>query len=736
MHKEFDVEEVMQQMTMEEKVYLLQAKDDWHLNGVERLGVPSVMLTDGPNGVRIMVTPNEEPVLTTSMPVESLLSSSWDTELEEKVGESMGRECRRFGVNILLGPGANAKRSPLGGRNFEYFSEDPYLSGKMAAAMIRGVQSQGVGTSLKHYVANDQETRRFSMNANVDERTLHEICLKPFQIAIQEGNPTTIMGAYPRVQGTYACENKYMLEDVLRDSYGYEGVVLSDWGACVDKVASVRNGLDLETGSYERQDQLLTAIESGEISMDVIDTHVKRVLELIRKVTADAATVPFDWDQQHAMVVKAAGESMVLLKNNQNVLPLDRGKKIAVIGNLAKNPHFAGAGSSTTMPHQLDIPLEYIGKYSNVTYADGYIGVDAEEGLIREAVETARNADTLLVFVGTLASMDSEGSDRADIKLPDSQTALLQKLSELDKTIVLINSSGSAMDLSYADSVSDAVLYAGLGGEGVGAAIADILFGTVNPSGKLTETFPLCIEHTPAYPFYPGDEDEVYYKEEIFNGYRYYDTKKMPVLYPFGYGLSYTTFAYSNLKLSEAKINKDDELTVTVEVTNTGSLSGAEVVELYVSDKKSYLMRPEKELKEFSKIFLNPGETRQISFALNKDAFAYYVPHLHRYAVESGIFEIMIGASSRDIRLSECVEVISDDEVRKPLTGGNIMQEFYEDDRYTGKVKAVLDILHTTEDNPLFPVIMGIRLVQFPRFLKYLHISDEAAEQMVNMILN
>lgn len=731
-----DKEKILEEMSLEEKALLLQAKDAWTLNGVIRLGVPEVVLTDGPNGVRLTPSDVTEVIHSTAIPTESIISSSWDTKLLEKVGQMLAEECHYYRVGILLGPGVNAKRSPLGGRNFEYYSEDPYLSGKLAAAEIKGVQSDGVGTSLKHYVANDQETRRFTMDATVDERTLREILLTPFEIAIKEAKPWTIMAAYPKLRGTHLCENKYVLNDILRDEYGYEGVVLSDWGAVADKVASHKNGLDLETGSYESAGELMDAVNKGEITEEELNTHVMRVLSLLEKVQNGQKEITIDWEAHHKLAREAAAESIVLLKNDNNILPLKPGCKVAVIGAFAVNPRYGGCGSSGISPRQLDIPYEFIKNMSDAVYAKGYETEEPDQQLMDEACKIAKDQDAVIVFIGTTETSESEGSDRKNMKLPDSQIKLIEALKNVNSNLILCNSSGSAVELGIVEKAAKAVLHTGLAGEGGGAALADILFGKVSPSGKLSETFPICLENTPAYPNFPGTDDNVVYHEGLLQGYRYYDTKKIGVQYPFGFGLSYTTFEYSNLRLSSKKLTNGDSLMVEVDVTNTGNMEGSEIVQIYVSDPESTLVRPEKELKGFARVNLKPQETKTVTITLNERAFAYYVPYLKRYAIESGLFNILIASSSKDIRLQDDIYFDSHDELRLPLGMYNSLEEFYKDDRYAVATKEVFQEMNIPENSPVFPIASGMLLKDLPGFVKYFQISENEGKEMQRKILS
>lgn len=731
-----DVYDILAQLTLEEKVYLLQAKDGWSLNGVDRLSIPNVSLTDGPSGVRLAINEKMDTLPATALPTESCLSASWDEALVEEMGRLMAEECQEYGVGILLGPGVNAKRSPLAGRNFEYYSEDPFLSGKLAAAMIRGVQSLGVGTSLKHYVANDQETRRFTSDASVDERTLRELLLAPFEIAIKEAKPWTIMGAYPKLRGTQLCENAYVLKDVLRDEYGYQGVVLTDWGACVHKVTAHKNGLDLETGSWERAQEMLDAVKTGEITEAEIDEHVLRVLALIDKVQSGRKEIKVDWEQHHKLARKAAAESIVLLKNDDKILPLESSSKLAVIGSFAAEPRYGGGGSSGVLPKQLDRPLEFIEANAQVEYAAGYDAETPNAELISDACAAAEGKDAVIVFVGTTAVTESEGADRKDLSLPQSHLALLRALAEVNTNLVVCNFSGAAVELAPIESAAKAILHAGLFGEGGGAALADVLFGKVNPSGKLTETFPIRLEHTPAYPYFPGTDNHISYHEGLLQGYRWYDTRKLPVQYPFGHGLSYTEFTYSNLRFSKELLHKGDVLTVSVDVTNTGAVFGTEIVQIYVADPQSMLVRPEKELKGFARVELQPGETKTVKIDLDERAFAYYVPHVGRYCVESGEFKIMAASSSSDIRLEGTIQFQSTDELRHQLTMENTMEEFLNDDRYADAVHQVYAAIHVTEDSPLYPVLSSMRLKVLPGVLNYVQIPEEQSLQYQQMIIN
>ncbi|MBC7960376.1 MAG: glycoside hydrolase family 3 C-terminal domain-containing protein, partial [Vallitaleaceae bacterium] len=613
-----DIQKIISQLTLEEKVLLLEGKDAWFLNGVERLDVPSILVTDGPHGVRLSEgfdLKNIKPA--TNFPSACAMAASWNKELLSEAGRAMADECHHYGVSVLLGPGTNMKRSPLGGRNFEYYSEDPYLSGAMATAFINGVQAEGIGTSLKHFAVNDQETNRMRTNATLDERALREIYLVPFEMAVKEAKPWTMMGAYNRVRGDFACENKMLLQDILRDEWGYEGLVMSDWGAVIHKVETIRNGLDLEMpGPGFRRGEVMGAIEDGSLSMTSLDERVKHVLELIDLATTHKKEVKADFEKNHAVALKMAQESIVLLKNEDSILPLIGDLKIAVIGEQAIKPRFQGGGSSIMKPAFLENALDNILHLSkNVVFAKGYDGHKKEDAksLILEALKIAEDADVVVVFVGTTDEIESEGYDRANMSLAQEHLDLLDAICEVHSDVVVVLSNGSAVTLPFEKKVKG-IVEGWLLGQAGGKAIAQVLFGHINPSGKLTETFPLTIQSTPAYGYFPGDINEVTYNEGIFVGYRYYDTKGVQVQYPFGYGLSYTSFVYNNFKMAKASYNKDEKVTFTVDITNTGKVFGQEIVQVYVKDTESLLVRPEKELKVFKKVKLQSGETKTIEF--------------------------------------------------------------------------------------------------------------------------
>ena len=670
--------DIISKLTLEEKAALCSGKDFWHLVDVERLGIPSIMVTDGPHGLRKQnqektaagdVLGNSSPA--TCFPTASATASSWDTELITKMGVALGEECLKEKVSVLLGPGVNMKRSPLCGRNFEYFSEDPFLAGKMAASFINGVQSKGVGTSLKHFAANNQECRRMTIKTVADERALREIYLTAFEIAVKESQPWTVMNAYNKLNGTYCAENKWLLTDVLRNEWGFKGVVVTDWGAENEIVDGIKAGKNLEMPSSGGlgPKKIIKAVESGELDVNILDKNVDSILELILKGAENLhSDYNCDMKAHHLLARKIASESMVLLKNEDNILPLDKSKKIAFIGEMAKSPRYQGAGSSLINPTELDSAYnEFLKNGYRVAYSRGYDKATdiPDERLINSAVALSEKADIVVVFAGLTEIYESEGFDRKHIDLPPSHNALINAILEKNKNVVVVLSGGSAVSMPWLYDVK-AVLNGLLLGQAGGGATFDVLTGRVNPSGKLSETYPLNLDDTPSRYNFPGTLLSVEYRESIFIGYRYYDKNEKEVLFPFGYGLSYTTFEYSDIKLSSKAINDTDILKVSFKVKNTGNADGAEIAQLYVASPKSKIFKAPKELKGFKKVFLKAGEEQEIEIELNKRSFAFYNVNIHDWHVETGEYKILVGASSREILLTESVMVTSTIEAEVP----------------------------------------------------------------------
>ena len=660
------IKELVARMTLEEKASMCSGADFWHTEAVERLGIPASMVSDGPHGLRKQNEQGDhlgvnDSIKAVCFPAGCGTAASFNRELLMKMGETLGNECQAEGVSVILGPAVNIKRSPLCGRNFEYYSEDPLVASEMAGALIHGIQSKNVGTSIKHFLANNQETRRMSSDSRVDERTLHEIYLAAFEGAVRKEKPWTVMCSYNKINGTYAAQNHLYLTETLRDQWGFDGYVMSDWGAVNNRVEDLKAGLDLEMpGSMGVNDKLIVgAVLSGELDESVVDETVERILNIVFRYEENRdRNAVFDKDKDHEMARKVAEETIVLLKND-GVLPLADQQKVAFIGKYAKTPRYQGGGSSHINSHKITSALEAADGL-NVIYAQGFDDVEdkTDEKLLTEAVELAKGADVAVIFAGLPDKFESEGFDRKHMAMPDCQNELIEKVAEIQPNTVVVLHNGSPVEMPWIEKVKG-VVEAYLGGQAVGGAVCDILYGKVNPSAKLPETFPLRLEDNPSYLSYIGEGDMVEYREGIFVGYRYYDKKKVDVLFPFGYGLSYTTFEYSDLTVDKEQLKDTDTLNVSVKVTNTGKRAGKEVVQLYVADKESTVIRPVKELRDFAKVELAPGETKTVTFVLDRKAFAYYSVRIHDWHVESGEFDIMIGKSSRDIVLTKTVTVES-----------------------------------------------------------------------------
>lgn len=666
-----DYTAILQQMTLEEKVSLCSGLTFWKTKPIERLGVPSVQMNDGPNGLRkekeSAGTNVMKPAETaTCFPTSATVASSWDTALMEEIGAAIADEARAMQVTTVLGPGVNIKRSPLCGRNFEYFSEDPLQAAHMGAAWVKGVQENGVGVSLKHYCANNQEYLRMCIDTIVDERALREIYLYAFEHIVKTQQPKTVMCSYNRLAGTYLSDNKRMLTDVLRGEWGFENIVVSDWGAVNDRVAGIRAGMDLEMpGNNGMNDKnILKAIAAGELSEAELDVVVLRMLRFAFacKANEEPQARPIDFEAHHRIARKAAANSAVLLKNDGQALPLKKEQNIAVIGALAKKLRYQGSGSSHVNPPKTVSFVEAMQNEKHAfAYADAYTlkGDGLDEALLREACETAKGKDAVLVFIGLTDAFESEGFDRTHANLPQSHYRLMQELAKVNSNLIVVLSGGSPAILSPFTGQAKAILNLYLGGQAGGEAAYDVIFGAVNPSGKLAETYACDNADDLAAPYFGMGPRTVEHRESVFVGYRYYDTVQKPVLYPFGHGLSYTTFAYSDLSLSATSINEGEPLSVSCKIKNTGAVAGAEVVQLYVSAQQSRIFRPAKELKGFQKIFLQPGEEKNVTFTLDARAFSFYNVAVQDWYVESGAYTVALGASSRDVRLSGSVQLAS-----------------------------------------------------------------------------
>ena len=653
-------------MTLEEKAGMCSGLDFWHLKEVEHLGIPKVMVSDGPHGLRKQDEKGDhlginDSIKAVCFPPAVLSACSFDRGLMEEMGKAIGREAQANDVSVVLGPAVNIKRSPLCGRNFEYYSEDPYLAGEIAAAFVKGVQSQHVGTSIKHFAANNQEYRRMSSSSEVDERTLREIYFPAFETAVKKAQPYTFMCSYNQINGTFASENKWLLTDVLRGEWGFKGYVMSDWGAVNDRVKGLEAGLELEmpASGGDNDAMIVKAVKDGALEEKILDQAVERILRIIFEYADHRKPQEFTMEKDHEGAQHIAEESMVLLKNENHILPLKTSEKAAFIGGFARNPRFQGGGSSHINCFKTTNVLDSVPCDAQVVYAEGF-PADRDfydKALADEAVKAAAEADKAVIFAGLPESFESEGYDRSHMRLPECQNRLITEILKVQPNTVIVLHNGSPVEMPWLGEIKG-LLETYLGGQAGGAAAANILYGKINPSGKLAETMPLKLSDNPSYLNFGGGE-KVEYCEGIFVGYRYYDTKEMDVAFPFGYGLSYTTFAYSNLKLSMENPTEKDTVMVSADVTNTGKSAGKEVVQLYIRDLTGSAIRPEKELKGFEKVFLEPGETKTVTMELNKRSFAWYNTELHDWFAASGDYEILVGASSRDIRLTETLHLNS-----------------------------------------------------------------------------
>ena len=686
-----EIRNLISKMTLEEKAGMCSGADFWHLKGIERLGIPSVMVTDGPHGLRkqaeggdhLGINESEKAVC---FPAGCATASSFDRELIRRQGEAIGHECQAMNVSTILGPAMNIKRSPLCGRNFEYYSEDPFVSSELAAALIEGVQSKNVGTSAKHFLANNQEKRRMTNSSDVDERTLREIYLASFEGAIKKAKPWTVMSSYNRINGEFVGDNPEFLTKILRDEWGFDGYVVSDWGGVNDRIKALKAGLDLEMphGSDENDEMIVKAVQSGELDEKILNLTCERILNIIFKYTENREeTAVFNYEKDHETAAEVEAECMVLLKNENDILPLDSSKKIAFIGKYAKDPRYQGGGSSHINSWKVESALEAaksISELSNVVFAEGYQDEKDEviEELQDEAVKIAADADVAVLFLGLPDNFESEGYDRKHMNLPNCQNELVQKVLEVQKHVVVVLHNGAAVLMPWKDQV-DGILEAYLGGEAVGRATAEILSGKKNPCGRLAETFPLRMEDTPCYLTYGKGFDNADYQEGVFVGYRYYTSRKMETAFPFGYGLSYTTFEYSNLQIDKKEMTDQEMVQVSVNVKNTGNRSGKTVIQLYVGVPETEVVRPVRELKGFEKIFLEVGEEKTVTFTLDERAFAYWNTTIHDWYVEDGTYNVMIGDNADQMCLSEEIIVHCTKEVPKTYSLNSCLGELMRD---------------------------------------------------------
>lgn len=660
-----EIKKLVSQLTLEEKAYLCSGADMFSSQAIERLGIPAIHFADGPHGLRKQSGRQDfmgqnQSETATCFPAACATGSSFDTELLVEMGHMLGKAAQAADVQVLLGPGINIKRNPLCGRNFEYFSEDPYLSGCLGAAYVKGVQAEGVGTSLKHFFANNQETRRRTQSSELDERTMREVYLPAFEQVIREAQPWTLMSSYNKVHGRYVNESPNWCRDLLRNAFGFEGMMVSDWAAVHDRVAAIKAGCALTMPADKANDHLLVqAVQSGELDEALLDEACEQIVALALRANAEKkADAVYDFDAAHSLARKIAAESMVLLKNEDHILPLDSSKKIAIIGKFAAEPRYQGAGSSRVNAYKVPTLAEVTAHLPNITYSEGFDFSDmADEEKQTAAVLAAAEADIAIIVAGLPDIMESEGFDRWVMKLPRCQNTLIERICAVQPNTIVVLQNGGAVEMPWANQPK-AILEAYLGGEAVSEAIWDVLTGAVAPSGHLAETFPLRLEDNPSYLTWPGEGDHVPYSEGVFVGYRYYSSKEMPVLFPFGHGLTYTDFSYSDLKLSRNTFAAGEELTASVTVTNIGQRSGKALVQLYVTpERKSQIKRPVCELRGFQKVSLEPGERRIVTFTLDKRAFAHWDMGAHTWRVAGGEYAVRIQTSAETVVLEQKVSV-------------------------------------------------------------------------------
>ena len=653
---------IVKRLSLEEKCKFCCGIGFWETFGIEKFNIPSIMLCDGPHGLRKETTENfmfisTKVVKSTCFPTATALASTFDEKLINRMGKALGEECRKEDVAVLLSPGINIKRIPICGRNFEYFSEDPYLSGKMGAALIKGIQSKGVAACIKHFTANNQEKYRMTVNSIIDERALREIYLKGFEIAIKESNPWSVMMAYNKLNGQYCSENKYLIQNILRNEWNYKGCIISDWGGVNDIISSINNGLNIEMPGYKDDyyKVLQNAVKNNEVDEEILNESVSKVIELILKYK-EGKKISYKCNfQDHINLSEEIAESSaVLLKNDDNILPGNKFQNIGIIGKLAKEPVYQGLGSSKVNPNTIDNAYDtFLKNNCNIDYADGYSleNDEIDELLVKESIEIAKNKDIVYLFVGLPKYYEAEGYDRKNLNLPKSHNNLIYEISKINKNLVVILQGGSVMAMPWSN-IPKAILLTHLSGCRGGNATVNLLLGKKNPSGKLSETYANKLEDYPSIRFYPGDKNHLEYRESIFVGYRYFDSAEIKVKYPFGFGLSYTTFQYSNMKV---QYNNQNNIEVYITITNSGNMEGKEVIQLYISCLNSKLFRAKQELKRFKKINLMPKESKEVTFILNEDCFTYYNIQTHKFEVEEGQYSINIGSSSRDIKYSTVI---------------------------------------------------------------------------------
>lgn len=678
--------EIIKKMSLEEKAELCVGADYWSSKSFEKYGIPKIRMSDGPHGLRVQRTKADnlginESEVSTCFPASSTLGNSWNKEMAYQLGKALGEEARQEEVNIVLGPAVNIKRSPLCGRNFEYFSEDPYLTGILGTEYVKGLQDQNVGACVKHFAVNNQENRRRTIDAIIDERTLREIYLKAFETILEEAKPWSIMSAYNKVNGQYCSENTHLLEDILRKEWNYQGIVISDWGGENNRVKGIENDHELEMpgGRGSGKEEIIEAVKTGRVSESKLDHIVDRIISIANRGEHTKESAKYDQEEHHKIAQKMAEESIVLLKNEDNILPI-QDEKIALMGDMAKYPRYQGAGSSTINPYKIENAYDsFKENHIMFDYAKGYERIESEndENLRKEAIEVAKKNKIVVIFAGLTENFESEGVDRDNLNIPENQNKLIEEIYKVNKNIIIVLSNGAPIVMPWKDKVK-AIITGYLGGEAGAKAMVNCMLGKVNPSGKLAETYPEKLEDTPCYKNYPGTELTVEYQESIYVGYRYYDMNNVKVLFPFGYGLSYTEFEYSNLKVNE----QESKVKVSFAIRNIGKRKGKEIAQIYLSQEDPTIFKPKKELKEFEKVELEVGEEKQVEIILNKKAFEYFNPKTNKWSIEQGKYKILVGKSSRDIVLEKEIFIESKDK--------NIEKK-YSKKYYTGNVHEIKD---------------------------------------------
>ena len=709
---------IINEMSIEEKASLCVGEDYWNSKKIERFDIPNIKMSDGPHGLRVQRESVDnlginESEISICFPALSTIGNSWNKELAYLLGKTLGEEAKEEKVNIVLGPAVNIKRSPLCGRNFEYISEDPFLAGIIGSEYVKGLQSQNVGACVKHFAVNNQEDRRRTINAIIDERTLREIYLKPFEIILKNSNPWAIMSAYNKVNGEYCTENKHLLKEILRKEWNYNGIVISDWGAENDRVKGLKatHELEMPGGRGNGVNEIVEAVKNRKISEDELNKVVDRIIETAKKCKRKNKELKeYNKEKHHNIALKIAEDSIVLLKNKDNILPLKLNKNIAIIGDMAKSPRYQGSGSSTINPYKIENALDtFLENNIKFEYAKGYERIDLknDKKLLEEAIKIAEKNEIVIVFAGLTENYESEGIDRKNIDIPINQNKLIQEICKVNNNVIVVLSNGSPIAMPWKDNVK-AIITGYLGGEAGGRAIVNCLIGKVNPSGKLSESYPKDLSDTPCYNYYPGTELISEYKESIYVGYRYYDKVNKEVLFPFGFGLSYTQFQYSNLKVNKY----DDKIEVKFKIKNIGKVTGKEIAQIYISQIEPKIYKPNKELKEFVKIELSPNEEKEIAVKLNRKSFEYYNTETKSWKIEEGTYQIQIGKSSRDIVLKQEIYINSRDKK---------ISKRYPQKYYDGNIQNISD-----ED---FERLLGYKLPE-----KHLNIENVTDENTLEQI--